>query len=279
MRLSRFNFLRKAPPCVAVLRLSGLVAATATMRRGLSMAVTAPLIDKAFAIKRVQAVALVVNSPGGSPVQSALIFERIRYLSKQKQVPVIAFVEDVAASGGYWLACAGDEIHVNPASVVGSIGVVSAGFGFDEAIARLGIARRLYTSGARKAMLDSFSPEQADDVAHLKALQADIHNQFIAMVKRRRGARLKGEEAEIFSGAFWTGRQAVELGLADHIGEIRQVMESRFGDKVELRLIQRPRSLLGLSSGGEGVHWADAATDRVVDRIAERFHYMRFGLY
>ena len=169
-----FRIFRKSRPVVPVIRLQGVIAASSGMRRGLSMAGMATVIDRAFEQKGAKAVALLINSPGGSPVQSALIFDRIRHLSKTKDVPVISFVEDVAASGGYWLACAGDEIIVNPASVVGSIGVVSAGFGFDQAIEKIGVSRRVYTSGARKGMLDPFSPESPDDVSHLKSLQADI---------------------------------------------------------------------------------------------------------
>ena len=280
MIFSRLNLFRKSPPLVPVIRLSGMIMASSGFRRSLSMASMAPLIDKAFSLRRARAVALLINSPGGSPVQSALIYDRIRYLSRQKNIPVLSFVEDVAASGGYWLACAGDEIHVNPASVVGSIGVVSAGFGFDEAIGRLGVSRRVYTSGERKVMLDPFSPEEPEDVAHLKALQADIHDQFIAMVKHRRGSRLKAEDGLLFSGAFWTGRKAIELGLADQSGEVRQVLEDRFGKSVELRLIQRPRSMFGLSSGAGGISAsiAGAGADTLIETAIERLERSRFGL-
>ena len=274
-----FRIFRKSRPVVPVIRLQGVIAASSGMRRGLSMAGMATVIDRAFEQKGAKAVALLINSPGGSPVQSALIFDRIRHLSKTKDVPVISFVEDVAASGGYWLACAGDEIIVNPASVVGSIGVVSAGFGFDQAIEKIGVSRRVYTSGARKGMLDPFSPESPDDVSHLKSLQADIHQQFIDMVKRRRGSKLTGDDADLFSGAFWTGTKAISLGLADREGELRAALESRFGDKVDIRLIQPKRSLLGFSAGsGVTASLAEKSVDTLIDTLIEKIARSRFGL-
>ncbi|MGC6484450.1 MAG: S49 family peptidase [Candidatus Puniceispirillales bacterium] len=269
---------RSSRPVVPVIRLQGVIAASSTMRRGLSMAGLAPVIDRAFNQKGAKAVALVINSPGGSPVQSALIAGRIRHLSKAKNIPVISFVEDVAASGGYWLACAGDEIIVNPASVVGSIGVVSAGFGFDKAIEKIGVSRRVYTAGTRKGMLDPFSPESPDDIAHLKGLQQDIHDQFITMVKRRRGSRLAGEDADLFSGAFWTGQASISLGLADKTGELRQELENRFGEKVDIRLMQPKRSLLGLGGGGVSGALADASVDSLIDALTEKLERSRFGL-
>ena len=280
MDLSGLNPFSKPRPLVPVVRLSGLIASSGGFRRGLSMEAVAPLIDKAFGFKRAKAVALAINSPGGSPVQSALIFERIRHLSRQKDIPVLSFVEDVAASGGYWLACAGDEIHVNPASVVGSIGVISAGFGLDEAIARIGVSRRVYTSGDRKVMLDPFSPEKPEDVDRLKAIQKDVHDQFIDMVKRRRGTRLKGDEGDLFSGAFWTGRNSVELGLADHEGEMRQVLEDRFGEDVQIRLVERKKSMLGFSPGrgGIGATLVEEGADQLVYMLLERLERSRFGL-
>jgi len=276
------SLFRKSRPVVPVLRLQGVIAASSGLRRGLNMASLAPLLDKAFDEKGIAAVALVINSPGGSPVQSSLIYERIRHLARKKDVPVLSFVEDVAASGGYWLACAGDEIYVNGASVVGSIGVVSAGFGFDEAIGRIGISRRVYTAGTRKGMLDPFQPEQQDDIAHLKALQQDIHDQFITMVKHRRGSKLSKEEETLFSGAFWTGRQGIELGLADREGELRQVLEKRFGPRVDIRLMQPKRGLFGVSSSSPGAgyagHLADAGVEAFQHALAEKLARSRYGL-
>jgi signal peptide peptidase SppA len=273
------RFFGKSPPTVPVLRLSGIIAASANPRRGLSMATQASVIDKAFATEGAKAVALVINSPGGSPVQSALIFERIRMLSKEKDIPVLSFVEDVAASGGYWLACAGDEIYANGASIIGSIGVVSAGFGFDGAIEKLGITRRVYTAGEKKVMLDPFQPEDSEDVERLKSLQRNIHDQFVLMVKSRRGTKLKGSEEELFSGAFWAGTTALELGLIDRLGELRQVLQSRFGDKVVIKLIEPKRTILGLASGG-GVSTAsvEAAAQDLLTIMEEKAARARFGL-
>jgi signal peptide peptidase SppA len=230
------------PPVVSVVRLSGLIAAGGGMLRGgLNLANQAGALKAAFAPKRLAAVALVINSPGGSPVQSALIANRIRQHVAERKVPVVAFVEDVAASGGYWLAAAADEIIADPASIVGSIGVVSAGFGFTEALQRLGIERRVHTQGERKRMLDPFMPERPEDVARLEALQADIHDGFKEWVRSRRGAKLVGDEAALFNGDIWTGRQALALGLVDGLGDLRSTMRARHGEKVRLRLVGQRR--------------------------------------
>ena len=278
------RFIKKlfgsSAPVIPVVRLQGMIAAGGGARRGLSMASVAPLLDKAFAHKSAPVVGIVINSPGGSPAQSSLIFQRIRALSKEKNKPVLAFVEDVAASGGYWLACAGDEIYVNPASVIGSIGVVSAGFGFEGAIEKLGVTRRVYTAGKRKVMLDPFQPEHEDDIAHLKSLQQDIHDQFIALVKSCRGTKLQADDDTLFSGAFWTGTRAIELGLVDKIGEVRTVLKSRFGEKAEIKLIEPKRSLLGMSGGANGVsaRLAEASIDHLIDVAEEKTARSRFGL-
>lgn len=265
----------KSNPIVPVVRLSGVIGGGA--RRSLSMATLASTLDKAFEVKGAKAVALVINSPGGSPVQSALIFQRIRMLSKEKNLPVLSFVEDVAASGGYWLACGGDEIYANGASILGSIGVVSAGFGFEGAIDKLGISRRVHTAGDKKMMLDPFQPEDADDVSRLKSLQKDIHDQFVEMVMSRRGTKLKEDDEDLFSGAFWVGSKAVELGLADHLGELREVLKSRFGDDVIIKLIEPKRTMLGLPSGA-GVSFAEASIDHAFHVLDEKAARARFGL-
>ena len=236
-----FGPWRDAGPIVSVLRLSGVIGQMGPLRQGLTLAGMAGLIERAFAPKKQAAVALIVNSPGGSPVQSALIAKRIRDLAAEKNVPVFAFCEDAAASGGYWLACAADEIWADESSILGSIGVVSSGFGAHEFIQRHGIERRLYTAGDRKILLDPFSPEREDGVAHLKAIQADVHDSFKQMVRARRGARLNGPEEELFSGAFWAGRRALELGLIDGIGDMRTILRGRFGEKVRLRVVQEDR--------------------------------------
>jgi signal peptide peptidase SppA len=265
-------------PMVSVLRLNGVIGQLGPFRTGLTAQGLDQAIQRAFAPKRLAAVALIINSPGGSPVQSGLIATRIRAAAEKRNVPVLAFAEDVAASGGYWLACAADEIFVDENSIIGSIGVISSGFGFAEAIARLGIERRLYTAGDRKSLLDSFLPERPEDVARLKRLQGDIHTSFKAMVSKRRGNRLKGEESELFSGEFWIGPRAVALGLADGIGELRATMKERFGDKVRLKLIPPDRvgwrRRLGLAHGAETRGWPG----EILAVLEERALWSRFGL-
>ena len=221
-------------PVVPVVRLSGVIASGGgpLSGRSLSAESVAPLLKRAFDMRGAKAVALAINSPGGSPVQSALIAQRIRLHAREKGLPVSAFVEDVAASGGYWLACAADEIVVDPSSIVGSIGVISAGFGFQDLIARFGVERRVHTSGERKAMLDPFRPENPDDVERLKRLQAEIHDGFKDWVRQRRGRLLKADETTLFTGEFWTGKRGLELGLADGLGELRTTLQARYGAKV-----------------------------------------------
>ena len=252
---------------VAVIRLQGVIAASTSPGR-LNDASLAPLIEMAFRRGKPRAVALVINSPGGSPVQSALIAARIRRLSDELSVPVLAFVEDVAASGGYWLATAADEIVVDGNSIVGSIGVISAGFGLHEFIARYGIERRVYTSGTSKSQLDMFRPENPEDVTRLRALQDQVHRNFIAQVKDRRGDKLVG--AELFTGEFWVGTRAVELGLADAVGQMVPVLKARYGDKLRFRQygMRRPfLSRLGLQLANDALALAE-----------ERTLYARFGL-
>jgi serine protease SohB len=236
---------RRDQPVVPVVRLSGVIGFGTPLRPSLSLAAVARTLDKAFAVKNAPAVALAINSPGGSPVQSHLIFRRIRELADEKKRRVIAFVEDAAASGGYMIACAGDEIIADPHSIVGSIGVVGGTFGFDKLIEKLGIERRLYTSGDHKAMLDPFLPEDPGDVERLKKLQRDIHDGFIALVKSRRGGKLAGPENDLFSGEYWTGTRGLQLGLVDAIGDLRGVLRGRYGDKVATPLISADRGWFG----------------------------------
>lgn len=225
--------LRNPPPRVAVLRLEGIIAPR-QWRNALSLANQAATIERAFRLSRLSAVALQVNSPGGSPVQSALLYRRIRQLAEEKKVPVFAFAEDVAASGGYWLALAGDEIYAEEASLLGSIGVVTSSFGAHRLIERFGIERRLYTAGENKSLLDPFLPEDPADVARLSLLQQDIHASFKEHVRRRRLGKIDGADESLFSGKVLTGRMALAAGLIDGIGDLRSVMRARFGDKVRL---------------------------------------------
>jgi signal peptide peptidase SppA len=231
-------------PLVSVVRLSGAIGTVLPLRAGLNISSVAPMLERAFALPGLRAVALVVNSPGGSPAQSHLIFKRVRSLAEEKRLPVFAFVEDAAASGGYMIACSADEIFADPSSVVGSIGVISASFGLNRFIERFGIERRVHTAGDNKAMLDPFRPEDPKDVERLKGLQARIHAMFVELVKSRRGSRLKTENGDLFSGAFWVGAEAAELGLIDGLGDIRSVLRERFGDTVQMRVIPPARQNL-----------------------------------
>ena len=224
-------------PIVPVLRFTGAIGMATPLRPGITLASTASGIERAFKVSKTPAVAVIVNSPGGSPVQSHQIYGRIRALAKENGKTVYVFTEDVCASGGYFLALAGDEIYADPASIVGSIGVISASFGFDKLIDKIGVERRIYTAGSRKMALDPFSPEKADEVARLKALQQDVHRTFIDIVKLRRGTRLKAADDELFSGEFWSGPRALDLGLVDGLGDVRTKMRALFGDKVRLPVI------------------------------------------
>jgi serine protease SohB len=270
---------RRDRPVVPVVRLSGIIGFSTPLRAGLSLAGIARTLDRAFATKNAAAVALAINSPGGSPVQSHLIFRRIRDLAAEHKRHVIAFVEDAGASGGYMIACAADEIVADPHSVVGSIGVVGGSFGFDKLIAKIGIERRLYTSGEHKAMLDPFLPEDADDVERLKKLQREIHDDFIGLVKSRRGGKLTGAETDLFSGEYWTGRRALELGLVDAIGDLRGVLRERFGDKVVTPLVTAERGLLGRRVFGVGTGLMPASfAEDVISTLEARALWARYGL-
>jgi serine protease SohB len=237
--------LRGDIPIVPVVRLTGIIGFSTPLKPGLSLAGIARALERAFSMRHARAVALVINSPGGSPVQSHLIFRRIRQLAEEKGLRVIAFVEDVGASGGYMIACAADEIVCDMSSMVGSIGVVGGSFGFDKLMEKAGVERRLYTSGERKAMLDPFLPEKPEDVKRLKQIQNEVHDAFIALVKDRRGAKLAGPEKTLFSGEYWTGSTAVELGIADVIGDLRSFLRERYGEEVLLPLVAPDRSFFG----------------------------------
>ena len=281
MNLKRFLPGQKKAPKVAVLRLDGAIGPSTSRLRGamLNIHSQAARIERAFKIRKLSAVALVVNSPGGSAVQSALIASRIRALAEENDVAVFAFAEDAAASGGYWLACAGDEIYVNEASIVGSIGVISSGFGFQDLIARYGIERRVHAAGENKAVLDPFLPERPEDIERLKESQAAVHEHFIAYVRARRGDRLHGDAPDLFTGAFWTGQKAVELGLADAIGDVRSVMREKYGNDVQLVPIAERRSFLRSMFGRTRAPAIEADfADRVLTAVEERLIWSRFGL-
>jgi signal peptide peptidase SppA len=275
---------RSGIPIVPVVRLTGIIGFSTPLKPGLTLSSIARALDRAFSMRNAKAVALLINSPGGSPVQSHLIFRRIRQLAEEKGLPVIAFAEDVAASGGYMIACAADEIICDMSSMIGSIGVVGGSFGFDKLIEKIGIERRLYTSGERKAMLDPFLPEKPEDVRRLKQIQSEIHESFIALVKQRRGAKLEGPEKTLFSGEYWTGTTAIELGIADAIGDLRSTLRERYGEEVFTPLIAAERGFFGRRTPGleaagfdrlwSGSRWAE----EMVSALEARALWARYGL-
>ncbi len=277
--------LRPGIAVVPVVRLSGVIGAVTPLRPGMSLAGVARTLERAFEVKNAKAVALMINSPGGSPVQSRQIYVRIRQLAAEKKLPVLVFVEDVAASGGYMIACAGDEIFCDPSSIMGSIGVVGGAFGFQDLIKKIGVERRLYTAGAHKAMLDPFLPENPDDVARVKALQHEIHAIFIALVKQSRGGRLKGADDVLFTGEYWAGETSVSLGLADAIGDLRSTLRARYGDKVLMPVIAPATgmlsSLLGRKSAGAGaltsIDGIAGLPDELISALETRAIWAKFG--
>jgi signal peptide peptidase SppA len=276
--------LRRGTVVVPVVRLSGTIGAVTPLRPGMTLASLAKTLERAFAVKKAKAVAVLINSPGGSPVQSRQIYLRIRQLAEEKKLPVLVFVEDVAASGGYMIACAGDEIFCDPSSILGSIGVIGGSFGLTEMIKKVGVERRLYTAGEHKAMLDPFLPENPEDVERLKAIQREIHATFIALVKNSRGARLKGADDFLFTGEYWAGEKSVALGLADAIGDLRSTLRARYGEKVLTPLIAPPRGLLaGLfgrrsrSAGSLVAGNLAGLPDEVISALETRAIWSKFG--
>ena len=259
---------------IPTLRLSGIIGQAGFMRSGLNISSLDKLIDKLFSDKKSPAVALIINSPGGSPTQSSLIAEKIIKKSKEKNKKVIAFVEDVAASGGYWLACSADEIYIDINSILGSIGVISPGFGFVELIKKIGIERRVYTSGKSKSFLDPFKEEKTEDISRLKDIQEQIHENFIAYVMKRRKSKIKEENFdEVFSGLFWVGKKAIDLGLADGIGSIYDIVNQKFGDKVKLKFIDQKKSFIQRKLSSSLID-----SDTLIQKIEEKVMWSKFGI-
>lgn len=271
-------------PIVPVLRFSGAIGVVTPLRPGLSLSTSAAAIEKAFAVSGAKAVAIQINSPGGSAVQSVLIYKRIRALAEEKGLKVYVFAEDVAASGGYLLAIAGDEIYADASSIVGSIGVVTATFGLNELINKIGIERRVYTAGRNKTTLDPFLPEKPDDVERIKAIQRDVHAEFIDLVKSRRGARIEKAGEDLFTGEFWSGRKALELGLIDGLGDLRTKMRELYGDEVRFSMVApstswlRRRRGVSVHEGGSefGFTPGGLAAD-LISAIEARALWSRFG--
>jgi signal peptide peptidase SppA len=269
---------RRDAALVTAVRLTGPIGFSTPLTPGMTLASVAKTLERAFSVKQAKAVALLVNSPGGSPVQSHLIHQRIRSLAEEHKKKVLVFVEDVAASGGYMIATAGDEIYVDPSSIAGSIGVVSASFGFHKLLAKIGIDRRVYTAGEKKMMLDPFQPEDADDVKRLKAAQKEIHALFISLVKERRGKKLKAPDKTLFSGEFWTGADAEKLGLVDGIGELRGTLRSKYGKNVAIKLISPPSGWFGRKMPGIGQELAPGWAGSLISAMEARSLWARYGL-
>lgn len=271
-------------PVVPVLRFTGAIGVVTPLRPGLSLASSASAIERAFSMRGAKAVAIQINSPGGSAVQSMLIYKRIRALAAEKDLKVYVFAEDVAASGGYLLALAGDEIYADPSSIVGSIGVITATFGVNELINRIGVERRVYTAGKSKDTLDPFLPEKPEDVERIKALQSDVHRAFIDLVKTRRGAKIDKAGVDLFTGEFWSGSKALELGLIDGLSDLRTKMRETYGDEVRLRLVMPSTSWFrrrrGVFAEGDGLGFGFSpggfAAD-IISAIEARALWSRFG--
>ena len=263
---------------IPVVRLQGMIMeASSPLRQTLSLSSCANALEKAFSDREAPAVAISVNSPGGSPVQSRLIYRRIRDLAEEKHKRVLVFVEDVAASGGYMIACAGDEIFADPSSVVGSIGVVSASFGFPELLKKIGVERRVYTAGKNKVSLDPFQPEKKADVDHLKALQLEIHETFINLVKESRGSKLV-DDPNLFTGMFWTGKKGKELGLVDELSDLRSLIKQRYGRDAKMHLVSASRSLLGRKTPAISAGFVSSTVDGLIQSAEERALWQRYGL-
>ena len=273
------NRFRNPAPVVSVMRLDGVIGRPpGPGRQGLTLDSQERILAKLFDNSQLKAVALIINSPGGSPVQSALIAKRIRDLADEKNMPVVAFCEDIVASGGYWLACAADEIFADENSIVGSIGVISAGFGFVDLIERFGIERRVYSTGPRKGMLDPFQDEKSEDIDRLRELHEDIFENFKNHVRRCRGDRLRAEDEALFTGDIWTGRQAVEVGLIDGLADMRTEMRKRYGESVKFQRFGARRGLLSRLRGGVGVARVPIDPGDLIRALDDWAHWKRFGL-
>ncbi len=264
----------KKKKIVSHLRLTGVIGNVGKFRQGIEYSGQEDIIKKAFSVKKALAVAITINSPGGSPVQSHLIYKFIREQAKKNKKKVIIFTEDVAASGGYLIACSGDEIYANSSSIIGSIGVISASFGFKNLIEKIGVQRRVYTAGKNKSTLDPFLDEKEEDINRLKNIQLELHQDFIDVVEESRGAKLnKNSGIELFSGEFWTGKKAKELGLIDGLGNADQILREKFGDEIEIKKFGKPRGWLAKKLSSSQDH-----TDKLISILEERSIWQRYGL-
>jgi len=266
-----FSFFKKKK-IIAHIRLNGVIGNAGKFKQGIDFAGQEDIIEKAFSLKKGKAVAITINSPGGSPVQSHLIYKFIRAQAKKNKKKVIVFAEDVAASGGYLIACAGDEIYANSSSIIGSIGVIYSSFGFTELIKKIGVERRVHTAGKNKSSLDPFQEEKAEDIERLKSIQLDLHKDFIKVVEESRGAKLKKNGIELFSGEFWAGSKAKELGLIDELGDASEILKKKFGDDVVIKKFEKSKGWLNkkLSSSSNQV-------DQLANILEERSIWQRYG--
>ena len=264
----------KKKKIVTHLRLTGVIGNVGKFRQGIEYSGQEDIIKKAFSVKKALAVAITINSPGGSPVQSHLIYKFIREQAKKNKKKVIIFAEDVAASGGYLIACSGDEIYANSSSIIGSIGVISASFGFKNLIEKIGVQRRVYTAGKNKSTLDPFLDEKEEDINRLKNIQLELHQDFIDVVEESRGSKLnKNSGIELFSGEFWTGKKAKELGLIDGLGNADQILREKFGEEVEIKKFGKPKGWLAKKLSSSQDH-----TDKLISILEERSIWQRYGL-
>jgi len=266
-----FSFFKKKK-IVAHIKLNGVIGNVGKFKQGIDFAGQEEIIEKAFSLKKAKAVAITINSPGGSPVQSHLIYKFIRAQAKKNKKKVIVFAEDVAASGGYLIACAGDEIYANSSSIIGSIGVIYSSFGFTELIKKIGVERRVHTAGKNKSTLDPFLDEKSEDIERLKTIQLELHKDFIKVVEESRGSKLKKSEIELFSGEFWSGNKAKELGLIDRVGNANEVLKEKFGEDVTIKKFEKSKGWLSkkLSSSGSQI-------DQLANILEERSIWQRYG--
>ena len=262
----------KKKKIVPYIRLSGVIGNVGKFKQGIDFANQQDIIKKAFSVKKASAIAISINSPGGSPVQSHLIYNYIRDLAKKKKIKVLVFAEDVAASGGYLIACAGDEIYANSSSIIGSIGVISSSFGFKDLIQKIGVERRVYTAGKNKSTLDPFLEEKNEDIERLKRIQLDLHKDFIDVVEKSRGSKLNKSEVELFSGEFWSGSKAKDLGLIDGIGNAHQVLKEKFGDDVIVKKFEKTKGWLSQKLSSSNNH-----VDQLANILDERSIWQRYG--
>ena len=267
-----FSFLKKKK-IIPHIKLTGIIGNVGKFRQGIDFSGQEEIILKAFSVKKAPCIAITVNSPGGSPVQSHLIYNFIRIQAKKNKKKVIVFAEDVAASGGYLIACAGDEIYANSSSIIGSIGVIYSSFGFTELIKKIGVERRIHTAGKNKSTLDPFLEEKKDDIERLKTIQLDIHKDFINVVEKSRGTKLKKSEVELFSGEFWSGSKAKELGLIDEVGDSHQILKEKFGEDVVIKKFEKNRSWLSKKLSSSNNH-----VDQLSNILEEKSLWQKYGL-